>query len=178
MTLLLNDGKGNLQPQPAIATVSGAIAIATGELDGRPGTDVAVVGTSGNLQILANDGAGNLTGLPLIPTGAAPADVAIAEMDGLNGRDVVVRREGAIQVFLNDGSGALVPLTAIAAAGTSGLVVASLDERPRADALIASPTLSLVQLFSNNGSGSMIEDRSITVTGGPTQFGVGNFDGG
>jgi hypothetical protein len=178
LTLLLNDGKGNLQPQPAIATVSGATAIATGELDGRPGRDVAVVGTSGNLQVLVNDGAGNLTGLPLIPTGAAPADVSIAEMDGVNGRDVIVRREGAIQVFLNNGSGALAPVPAVAAAGTSGLAVASLDEKPGADALSASPTLSLLQVFSNDGSGGMIEDRSISVTGSPTQFGFGNFDGG
>ena len=99
-------------------------------------------------------------------------------MDRVNGRDLVVRTDGGLQVFLNDGTGNLITLATVAAAGNSGLVMADLDDDLGPDALIASPSISVVQILSSDGAGNLSEDRSRDVAGGPVAAGVGNFDGG
>ena len=178
LTVLLNDGAGKLVAQTPIPVVAGATTLATGQLGGLPGVDVAVAGTSGALQVLVNNGAGVLTTKAPIALGGTPVDISVSEMDGINGRDVVVRLDGGIQMFLNDGAGNLITLPPVAAAGRSSMTVAQLDEKPGPDALVAAPDISLLQILSNDGGGNLSDDRTRKVNGGPTYVGVGNFDGG
>ena len=177
LTVLLNDGSGGLVAQPPLVVVGGAKTLAVGELNGLPGYDVAISRHLRPSPDPAQQRRGHSDESAPPTTGAAPADVAINDMDGVNGRDVIVRTDGGVQVFLNDGAGNLASLVPVAATGISN------SRSPHSTASLA-PTPSWRRRPSRSFRSSERRRRKSHRESQPHRHwlpdivGVGNFDGG
>lgn len=82
LVLLLNDGAGNLTPQPVVpAPGPGAVVLADFNADGN--LDAAIVNTSGaSVSFFLGDGMGNLSAAGSYLVGKSPVSLAASDLDG------------------------------------------------------------------------------------------------
>lgn len=151
------------------------VAMTTGEFNGSPGTDLAVLtaanssDASGNaVHVFANNGSGTFTLLAThVLTGAiSPTGIAAGELSGTAPQDLAISDAGAqllapgmVMVLTNGGSGAAwtgATLTTTLTAGANGIAIGDLDGDTVADLAVAegSGTVGKVHLLRNAGAGS------------------------
>jgi len=110
--ILHNRGNGTFgSGQPFLAEHSTATAVAAGDLTGDGIPDI-VLGGYGPLQVLPNDGAGNVVASTAYPaTYSVLAWLALTDLDGDGNTDVAIANydstAGSVDLWFNDGSGAL-----------------------------------------------------------------------
>jgi len=118
VSVLINTGGGSFGDEVSYAVGASPYGIVTTDLDGNGATDVAVVNhDSQSFSVLLNAGDGTLVLSGSYTSGGAytrPSWIAAADLDGDHDPDLVVVknyhnlyfRNGYIDVFFNDGSGA------------------------------------------------------------------------
>ena len=136
------------------------IAVRTLDLDGDGGEEIVVANGFpseagvGNLQVIEHDGVAWVSGQLVLTEGAAAVD--FGDFDADSDPDVVLSTGagGSVQVFVNDGAGALgVPDTFVLepAGQPFGVIAADFDENGAWDIAAADPTGSrLAILMSEN----------------------------
>jgi len=167
ITILLNDGLGNLTPQ--------ATTYATGG-DHPEGIAAVRLVTAGNLDLVVAAGSvvsvlrgnGNGTFQTAVPyttvVGSTPTALAIADFNGDTHPDVVVANgiANSISVFLGKGDGTLLQRADYNTnAGTFALAVGDFDHDGNMDvAAISGGTPNLVLVFLGKGDGTLQAGRS------------------
>ena len=114
VSILLNDGHGNLALSGTVPVGQDGDAIAIGDFNGDGHPDLAVgsvnaAGTAGAVVILLNDGSGGFTVHGYGPPLDIVADsIAVGDFNGDGALDVaLVGQIGGVTVLLNDGAGNL-----------------------------------------------------------------------
>ena len=94
LVLLLNDGTGNLVPQPVISA-AGAGAVVLADFNGDGNLDAAVANTGGaSVSMFRGDGSGALTAAGLYLTGKTPLSLAASDLTGNGNADLIVADGG------------------------------------------------------------------------------------
>ncbi len=103
---------------PKYAAGDAPFSVATGDLDGVNGPDLAVANRfSGDVSVLLNQGDGTFAVASAYDAGDGPFSVAIGDLDGVNGPDLVVANgiSAVGSVHLNQGDGTSAAAVAYAA---------------------------------------------------------------
>jgi hypothetical protein len=106
MTVLFNDGNGNLSGLVDYPGVDGAYAVACCDIDQQSGADVITANlVSDNLAIFANDGAGNFGVPQVIAVGtfaSDPSSVICTDVNGDSNLDLVTAYSDGLQINENE----------------------------------------------------------------------------
>jgi hypothetical protein len=110
--ILSNGGGGEMAPAPFTSVVS-ATSVAAGDLNGDGKTDFVASGLSSGtsnaeLATFLNNGSGTFGTATIIPISASsPGIVAVGNFLGNGKTDVATTVNNSVDVFLNDGFGAV-----------------------------------------------------------------------
>ena len=187
VSVLLGNGDGTLQAsrdQPAATGGLTAIAAADLNVDGRDDLIVAEAAPANQIRVYISNGDGTFVTPPaLYGVGDSPQEIAIGRLNADSAPDVAVANQNThdYSIFLNDGSGALVPSLNVAApAGGegSGAAITDFDADGKGDLAVSqlSGTTSGVSFLVGFGNGTF--DTATTPAGGNTQsLSAGDLNG-
>ncbi len=99
LVVLLNDGAGNLSPQPAVAA-PGAGAIVLADFNGDGYLDAAVANTNGSSVSLFRGDGNRLAAAGSFLVGKAPASLAASDLDGDGAADLITASSGTQDLTL------------------------------------------------------------------------------
>lgn len=134
--VLFNDGLGGLSA-PRVQVVGGdPYAVAVGDIDGLPGTDVAITKSrTDEVGVLYNAGDGTFSGERRYGVSDLPREILVVDVDGRDGPDLLTTNQGGVLSYLqNRGDGTFYAARHFAlGASTSGLASADFDSDGTAD---------------------------------------------
>lgn len=188
----LNQGDGTFGDPGTYGVGMWPDSIAVGDVDGVNGPDLVVTTTlscqffHGRLvctgteatSVMFNLGAGSFG--PPVSIWAGGGEVTIGDLDGRNGHDIVVSSwhedwfDGAVRVFLNEGSGSFAGPVEYEGGGNE-VVVADFDGADGLD--IGAIGSNGFWLLLNCGDGTFAESVSYEAGDAPSDPVVGEFDG-
>ena len=189
VTVLRNNGAGNLAEPGSSPAPAGAAPLAAGvaDLDGDTDRDLAVANLdSDDVTVLFNDGAASFTQAPTSPEGVgdAPRALVVADLDGDTDQDIATgnRDSDDVTILLNDGTGEFSePASSPAPVGATpvGITAADLDGDTDQDLAVSNVAADNVTVLRNDGSGGFTEaPSSPEATGnGPRAVMAVNIDG-
>ncbi len=161
---------GVLTPGSTRATNNAPVFIGLGRLDGDADLDLVVVcqtinGGTAQGQIFKNDGAGFFNAFSTFPATPSPTQLVIGDFTGDGIDDAIVTQTttptNLIAVLRNNGSGTFATNSSIPTSGTpTGAAAVDVDGDNDLDLAVVRSQSSLLQLWTNNGTGNL--------TGGPT----------
>ena len=124
----VGDGGGNFGPAVFDASVV-ARRFELADFDDDGELDMAVVETSGLLELLHGSGAGSFMSTDQVTTGSDPRALAVGRLGGDEALDVVVGSGTTVYTAFGDGAGALAPGTSFSSIGeVMGAAVTDFDE--------------------------------------------------
>ncbi len=188
VTILRNNGAGNLAEPGSSPAPAGAAPLAAGvaDLDGDTDPDLAVANLdSDDVTILRNNGAAAFTPAATSPdVGDAPRALVVADLDGDLDQDIATgnRDSDDVTILLNDGTGEFsepasspVPV----GPGPVGITAADLDGDTDRDIATSTVAADSVTVLLNDGSGAFTEAPSSpeAVGNGPRAVLAVNVDG-
>jgi Ca2+-binding RTX toxin-like protein len=187
VSTLLGNGDGTFQAPlntPAAAHLLTAIAAADLNADGRDDLVVTESNVSDQIRVYLSNADGTFADPPaLYPVGDDPQDVSIGRINGDAAPDVAVANQLGhnYSIFLNDGSGALVPGLNVAAPGGGdglGVEIADFDGDTKGDLAISqlNGAPAGVSFLSGNGDGTF---NTATTPAGPNaqKLSAGDLNG-
>jgi hypothetical protein len=142
VSVLLNDGHGELAPHVDYPTAASPVSVALADLDGDHQLDVATADADRKaVSVLLNRGDGTLEPKDDYTTAIGPVAVAAGDLDADGHADLVTANtSGSVSVLLNRGNGSFRVKADYAAAGApNSLALADFDGDGFLDAAIASP---------------------------------------
>ncbi|MBI5383843.1 MAG: VCBS repeat-containing protein [Verrucomicrobia bacterium] len=156
LTVLTNDGRGNLGPASTVPTAATPLALALGDFnaDGHP--DLACVHPfAQRVSVLTNNGAGALTAAGLWATGSSPSDLAVGDLNGDGRPDLAIANGGeqTLSILLNQGN-ARFTLTAMPplAASPFGVAAADVNSDGTIDLACVLASENQIVVLTNDGS--------------------------
>jgi hypothetical protein len=156
-----------------IATPAGEHAdYVVADLDGDQNLDMAIVGLSGELQVVLGSGTVFTPGQTL-QIGGLPIWIAGGDVDRDGDRDLAVVRTEAheVTVLFNDGNAQFTvgPSMAIGDEGLSVVIAdANADDLP--DIVVARPSSPEILVFQGDGQGGFVAGPAIALPGGGVPF--------
>jgi hypothetical protein len=164
ITLLYNDGQGNMSARAVLPVQSGPVALAAGNFDADGHIDLVVANRfSNSVTILINDRKGSFFIGGHHAVGVSPLDLAVFDMDADGDLDIAASSAGSrsISLLRNDGFGSfeaaaapqstnLRPVT-VAAAGMTADILNDLVAGGRGDFLV----------FFENVDGTLFERQDV-----------------
>ena len=173
------------QPSYRTATFSAGTdpsAAKIGDLDGDGLNDIAVVNTSGNLQLFFNNGAGSFDRVSLNglwPANSRILDVDIGDLNNDGRNDIAVAsstQTGAISILLNQGHRAFAPpVNYDTCISSNGVVIGDLD-RDGSNDMADISQCSKAAVLLNNGQGAFTRSGQYGDGRGSRSVRLGDFN--
>lgn len=166
VSVLVNQGDGELDPPVLFAAGNGPNDLAVGDLDGNGAPDVAVANIEGfDVSVLLNDGDGGFAPVASYRAGGRPTGVAIDDVNGDGSPDLVATllasAENNLSVLINEGDGTFAPRVRYPTAADFALSVAlgdfNDDELPDA---VTGHLRSSISVILNRGDGTFADPSS------------------
>jgi uncharacterized coiled-coil protein SlyX len=184
LSLLLNDGQGNLTESGDSLPLSVGFGIALGDLDGDDDLDVFVAEQQFLYVVLQNDGQGNLTPLSAGPGPASSTDVELGDLDGDGDLDAFILIQGTgNMIWLNDGAGFFSNSGQILGDGASmRIALGDVDGDGDLDAFVintdvANSTGLPNEVWQNDGQGNFTNSGQSLGNGMSMGIALGDMDG-
>lgn len=189
ITILLNDGEGDLLRERAVPVEDDPKPITAGHVNDDGFLDLVVAHTgAGTIGVLHGDGEGNFTLDGVYPAGVQPREVEIADMDLDGHADILVaagRNTDYIAVLMNEGDGTFAPQQIFVTGPRPNSVAAGdFDGDGLPDVAVANwsldnPSLATFSVLFGDGEGGFPEIAHFTPPGGflkITALAVGHFN--
>ncbi|MDR9416551.1 MAG: FG-GAP-like repeat-containing protein, partial [Gracilimonas sp.] len=190
LSVLINNGDGSFATAVNYSLASGPSDVRMADLDGDGYADlVATYNSNSVTSILINDGDGTFgTASDYSGAGMIVGDLEIADMDG-DGAPEIIKRDSyssfggsntTILIWKNIGGGVFADRTTYSISGPSaGLLVTDVDKDGYLDIAYADNANDQVNIFINNGDGTIPTTASSTISVGdnPKNLTGGDFDG-
>lgn len=186
--LLVGDEHGHFgAPQDVELTGAGTTfaAVAAADVDHDGWQDLVATSTT-KAHIFTNDQQGGFNP-PTVLASTGVHGAAVEDLNGDGASDVVVilRQQGSLKVFLNDGDGAFAPGVDYGAADTAtasgtnrvGLVTGDLDGDGAPELVAGNHTLSGVDVFWNQGDGTFTGPTLIPTPGKAWAVAIADLNG-
>jgi hypothetical protein len=180
VSVLPGTGSATFGPAVNYTPCSFVKNVAIGELDGRPGADLAVTSNCFQATVLHNDGAGAFTVGGSFGTGYTTGALALGDLDGDGDNDAAFVNIGlsSATVLFNDGDGAF---SRVEGYGTgdnpNDILLADLDGDGDNDLATANFYSGDVTVRWNDGSGNLASGASFAAGGSPVGLAAGDLDG-
>jgi hypothetical protein len=158
VSVLLNDGTGQLTAGFSGQVGTGLSSLALGDLDGDGKADLAASSVYGSVSTLINAGNATFAAAVQYPAGVDPSAVAIGDLNGDGKADLVVGNYGGgVDVLLNMGAAAFAPRVSYGGAGAApdarSVALADLNGDGRLDVALA--TYTSLAVLMNAGDGTL-----------------------
>ncbi|AGY57814.1 FG-GAP-like repeat-containing protein [Gloeobacter kilaueensis] len=193
--VIKNSGDGSFIAALTFGATNNACAIASGDLDSDGDLDLAVVdcGSQGKfggfdpgfVAVLLNKGDGTFGEPLLLSPGADPRSVVIGDFDGDGDNDLATATYGSVYDFsqsglyllLNNGDATFTTQNIAPDNVLTSIATADLDGDGDLDFAAINNTSKKVQIFKNNGNGTVGPSSSFSVGYRPNTIALGDIDG-
>lgn len=179
VSILSNDGKGNLTFKKYYQLSSSAQVLTAADFNGDGRLDLAATEAgSGNVAILLGNGDGTFQTEVDYPVGQNPYYVAAADLNGDGKVDLITANlnQSSLSVLLGNGDGTFqAPVNYPALAGPAALAIADLNQDGRMDVVVTNNTQNTVQVFLSSSIGSLTTG-SFPAGGIPSGIAAGDFN--
>jgi hypothetical protein len=165
VSVLLNDGAGNLQPPVGYYTGYYTLAVAANDVDGDGDDDLVSANYYGNnIGVLLSNGSGGFGVLQTYGAGSNPRSVATGDFNDDGDLDVIVANTSAVNVVLGRGDGTFSPaIQSASGAGTTAVTAGDFDGDGWLDAAVANSSGNGVSILINDETWPPANAPSVTV---------------
>ena len=176
LTVYFGNGDGTFGSPRSYDLAKGAEAMTPADLNGDGKIDLAALDLSGIIEII-NSGGGNLEQTREYEAGGEGSNVFAGGLTGGQNADLVLTYPdaGTVQVFLNEGDGALRPYTAYRVPGIEWAAIGDVNGDGTQDLAVAGKKLSVLR---NRGNGTFTARHDYST--GPKQpraVAIGDLNG-
>ncbi|MBI3484169.1 MAG: VCBS repeat-containing protein, partial [Acidobacteria bacterium] len=165
------------------ATDLGPLSIATGDFDGKNGTDLATANSASNtVSILLNTGSGDFGTKTDIVVGSQPRAVLAKDFDGDGKLDLAVAvanlSSNTVEILKGTGTGTFNSFASLVT-GTTPVALASADFNGDGvpDLAVANAGDDSVHVFLGTGNGNFLFSTALTTGVAPSGVAVADFNG-
>ena len=186
VSVLLGQGSGDFgSPTSFGVGINGfGNSVAVGDFVGDGNLDVAIVGSSGGLEVLEGDGSGGFASSSTFGTSGNPEDIAIGDFNNDGKLDLAVtgRNTNTVSLFLSDGSGSLTQSNFNSGAfSSSGIAIGDFNGDGNLDLVASEDEFSsndLLRVFLGDGSGGFGTPTDLDLGGDtdPREIAIGDFN--
>ncbi len=184
---LVNLGDGAFEPRAVVAVSDLPMALGALDVTGEGHVDI-VVSTRNTIDVLAGDGLGHFVRSAVVPLSSSSSisrgsTLSVGDIDADGDDDIVVGNSGLakVQVFLNDGVGALAePGVSMSIGGSPrGTTLADVDQDGDLDIVIVKSYAPNLLVMKNQGDGTFTNPVPATASPKMIPYGVamGDIDG-
>jgi FG-GAP-like repeat len=163
VSVLFNDGGGNLRPPVSFSTGTSPVSVALGDVNGDGKTDM-VVANRGNsatgtvidadVAVLLNMGSGTFVAANY-PAGTSPIAVALGDLNGDGKPDIAVASGASVSVLLNGASGTFgAPSSYGAGTRPASVAIGDLNGDGKPDIAVSNPQIGGASVLLNVGNGT------------------------
>ena len=193
VNVLLGNGDGTFQPEPAISVGPRPVYVAVADLTGDGKQDIVVASErygSGTVSVLMGNGDGTFQPENTIFIGPNPISLAVADLNGDGEPDIVVANrtepagspygyaDNTIGVLMGNGDGTFQPEKTFSVGNSPGaLAVAELTGDGVPDIVAANSGSDTVSVLMGNGDGTFQTSRTITLGSRPSAIAVADLNG-
>jgi hypothetical protein len=179
--VLLNNGDGTFQVQPAFAVGAAPAAIVTGDFngDGRPDLAVADPGTN-DVSVFLGNGDGTFAPPVTYEAGDDPVALVAGDFNGDGTTDLAVadRNANAVSVLRGRGDGTfLPPIAYVVGSAPVALVAGDFTGDGRSDIAVADFGSNDVSVLLSHGDGTFQPRLTFATPAGPDALVAGDFNG-
>ena len=165
VSVLFNDGGGNLRPPVSFSTGTSPVSVALGDVNGDGKTDMVVAnrgnrpGAAGtvidaDVAVLLNMGSGTFVAANY-PAGASPIAVALGDLNGDGKPDIAVASGASVSVLLNGASGTFgAPASYGAGTRPASIAIGDLNGDGKPDIAVSNPQIGGASVLLNVGNGT------------------------
>ncbi len=183
VSVLLNDGLGNLAPQVMYEAGEGPYGVTCALIDGDGGLDIVVANkVVGGISFLPNNGDGTFHTDVRYEAGDMPVDLASGDLDADGDPDLAVVNYGSsdISILLNEGGGTYaVPMDFPVGGEPRSVAVGDLNGDTALDLVVANSLSGEddLSVLLGNGDGTFAPEVRVAVVGsGPWAVAAGDLD--
>jgi hypothetical protein len=163
----------------AASVGAGPSSLVLGDVDGDGDLDLLVATTSNTVSVRQNAGNGTYAGTQELPLDDVARQLVLGDVDGDSDLDLVaVLQNGSVRLLRNQGGGTFTLATFPSTDSGQGIALGDVDADGDLDVVLTKPALGLVNVFTNNGSGSFVGGSTSGIAQGisPTPV-LGDADG-
>lgn len=181
LSVLLNDGTGNLLAPVQFDTGGGPFGIASGLFNGDAFLDLAVACASANaVTVRFGNGAGAFPTFVNVTVGASPRRILARDLNGDGRLDFATADSNGntISLAFGDGAGGFAPAFQLAVgSGPNEIAAGDFNGDSLLDLAVANSASNSVSILTGNGSGSYTPAATLGVGTNPTTIVVADFNG-
>lgn len=170
LSVLTNDGSGNLFPSATLNVGFEPDAMATADVngDGFPDLICANIGDN-DITVLTNNRKGGFAFSAAFPVGNAPSFVASADVNGDGSIDLIVANynDNTLSIFINNGHGNFSSGGTITTGSQpSCIAAADFNGDGKVDLVCANSGSGTMMVLTNNGHGAFTKTATISLSSG------------